>query len=433
MKLHTPLRAGTATLLLGLLLCGPATAADTIDTIAAVVNDGVITSSELNRRLRLVRDQLQQQKSTPPPAPVLERQVLERMIVEELQMQSAAQSGISVDDIELNNSLRDIARRNNMNLLQFREVLERDGYDYNRFREDIRKEMLMTRLRERQVNSKISVSDQEVEHFLQREASFGERNVEYRLGHILVSVPEGASPEQIGRAREKVERLLRQLREGADFSALAIAESDGQQALQGGDLGWRDSGQIPRLFGDSARALALGAVSEPIRSPSGYHLVKLLDKRGEQAAMVTQTRVRHILVRTTSLVSDNEARLRLERLRLRIANGEEFEALARANSDDPLSATKGGELDWVSPGELVPPFEQAMNALAPGELSEPVKSQFGWHLIQVLERRERDMSEELKRNQARLALFKRKVEEETQLWLRRLRDEAYVDLRLGES
>jgi len=420
--------------LIGLLtVANPLAAASRpFNTIVAVVNDRVITESELRERSRLIVDQLRNQKTTVPQASVLERQVLERLIIEELQIQEATKTGVTVDDVDLNNQLRNMARSNKMNLLQFREVLESDGYDFNRFREDMRREMIMTRLRERQVNNRVTVSDQEVEHFLAREATFGDQNIEYQLSHILVAIPEGSSPAQIGVARDKAQALIARLAEGADFTELAIAESDGQQALSGGDLGWRGSAQVPRLFGDAVRRLKVGEVSEPIRSPSGFHLIRLNDKRGDQAQMVTQTLARHILIRTTTLVSSNEAKLRLERLRGRIINGEEFASLARANSDDPMNASDGGALDWTSPGEMVPQFEKAMDALAPGEISAPVETPFGWHLIQVLERRDRDMSEEVKRNQARRALFKRKVEEESQLWLRRLRDEAYVDLRFGE-
>jgi len=408
-------------------------APEPMDRIVAVVNDNVLTQSELNDRVALVMTQLKRQNTNLPPKEVLERQVLERMVLEELQMQMAAQTGVIVDDIELNNSLREIARRNDMNLVQFRQKIESDGYSFNRLREDIRVDMTTARLRERQVNNRISITDQEVDNLLAREAQLGNQQIEYLLGHILVALPEAADPGQIQTAREKIERIATALGEGTDFAQTAIAESDGQQALTGGDLGWRNVGQIPRLFVDTVVSMEVGEVSAPIRSPSGFHLVKVTDRRGESKQFITQTRVRHILIATTAVISATEARLRTERLRDRIINGEDFGELARANSIDTRSATQGGELGWASPGDLVPPFEKAMDALPIGGLSSPVQSRFGWHLIEVLERRQRDVTEEVMRNKVRMALFRRKVEEETQLWARRLRDEAYVDIRLEEE
>ena len=418
------------TLLLLSIARGGLAAPEPLDRIVAVVNDNVITSSELADRLQLVKAQLVGQNTSLPPENVLERQVLERMVIEELQMQLARDTGVIVDDIELNNALRDIARKNGMNLIEFRKTVEQDGYQFNRLREDIRIDMTTARLRERQINNRITITDQEVESLLSREAQLGEQSVEYLLGHILVALPEAASPEQIQTARDKIGRIASELAAGADFAQKAIAESDGQQALAGGDLGWRNAGQIPRLFVDTVVAMQVGEVSQPIRSPSGFHLVKVIDKRGEAKQFITQTNARHILIAPTAVISNTEARLRVERLRDRIANGEDFAALAQANSADTRSASRGGDLGWVNPGDLVPPFEQAMDALPAGGLSDPVQTQFGWHLIQVLERRQQDVTEEVRRNQARMALFRRKVEEETQLWAQRLRDEAYVDFRL---
>ena len=418
------------TLLLLSIARGGLAAPEPLDRIVAVVNDNVITSSELTDRLQLVKAQLVSQNTSLPPENVLERQVLERMVIEELQMQLARDTGVIVDDIELNNALRDIARKNGMNLIEFRKTVEQDGYQFNRLREDIRIDMTTARLRERQINNRITITDQEVESLLSREAQRGEQSVEYLLGHILVALPEAASPEQIQTARDKIGRIASELAAGADFAQKAIAESDGQQALAGGDLGWRNAGQIPRLFVDTVVAMQVGEVSQPIRSPSGFHLVKVVDKRGEAKQFITQTNARHILIAPTAVISNTEARLRVERLRDRIANGEDFAALAQANSADTRSASRGGDLGWVNPGDLVPPFEQAMDALPAGGLSDPVQTQFGWHLIQVLERRQQDVTEEVRRNQARMALFRRKVEEETQLWAQRLRDEAYVDFRL---
>jgi peptidyl-prolyl cis-trans isomerase SurA len=420
--------------LAALLLAGAVQAApEPVDRIVAIVNDEVITHSELSDRVRLVSAQLQRQNTSLPPRDVLERQVLERMVLEELQMQAAAKTGVIVDDIELNNAMRDIARRNDMNLIEFRQTIEKDGYSFARLREDIRVDITTARLRERQINNRITITDQEVDNLLARDAQVGNEQVEYRLGHILVALPEAASPAQIRTAQQEIEEIASALRDEADFAQTAIARSDGQQALNGGDLGWRNAGQIPRLFVDTVVKMAPGEVSAPIRSPSGFHLVKLVERRGEATQTITQTRVRHILIASTAVVSPVEAQLRIQRLRERIVNGEDFAALAKANSSDTRSATQGGELGWVSPGDLVPQFEQAMDALPVGGLSQPVQSQFGWHLIEVLERRQRDVTDEVKRNRARMALFRRKVEEETELWARRLRDEAYVDIRLDRE
>jgi peptidyl-prolyl cis-trans isomerase SurA len=420
--------------LAALLLAGAVQAApEPVDRIVAIVNDDVITHTELSDRVRLVSAQLQRQNTSLPPRDVLERQVLERMVLEELQMQAAAKTGVIVDDIELNNALRDIARRNDMNLIEFRQTIENDGYSFARLREDIRVDITTARLRERQINNRITITDQEVDNLLARDAQVGNEQVEYRLGHILVALPEAASPAQIRTAQQEIEEIAAALRDGADFAQTAIARSDGQQALSGGDLGWRNAGQIPRLFVDTVVKMAPGEVSAPIRSPSGFHLVKLVERRGEATQVITQTRVRHILIAATAVVSPVEAQLRTQRLRERIVNGEDFAVLAKATSSDTRSATQGGELGWVSPGDLVPQFEQAMDALPVGGLSEPVQTQFGWHLIEVLDRRERDVTDEVKRNRARMALFRRKVEEETELWARRLRDEAYVDIRLDRE
>jgi peptidyl-prolyl cis-trans isomerase SurA len=320
-----------------------------------------------------------------------------------------------------------------MNLIEFRQTIEKDGYSFARLREDIRVDITTARLRERQINNRITITDQEVDNLLARDAQVGNEQVEYRLGHILVALPEAASPAQIRTAQQEIEEIASALRDEADFAQTAIARSDGQQALNGGDLGWRNAGQIPRLFVDTVVKMAPGEVSAPIRSPSGFHLVKLVERRGEATQTITQTRVRHILIASTAVVSPVEAQPRIQRLRERIVNGEDFAALAKANSSDTRSATQGGELGWVSPGDLVPQFEQAMDALPVGGLSQPVQSQFGWHLIEVLERRQRDVTDEVKRNRARMALFRRKVEEETELWARRLRDEAYVDIRLDRE
>ena len=409
-----------------------------IDSVVAIVNDAVITRSELDDQTRTIKQQLRQQNTPAPTGDVLQKQVLERLISSRLQLQLAANTGIRADDDTLNRAINRIAEQNKLSLSEFRAVLEKDGFSFDKFREDIRNEIIITRLRQRQVDSRITVTDQEVSQFLAAQARQGKSDDEYRLGHILIALPEAASPEQIQAARQKTEKILEKLHakvnEGtagnADFKETAIAVSDGQQALEGGDLGWRSAGQLPSLFAAQVPAMKVGELSGVIRSSGGFHIIKLLDYRGGKRHTVMQTLARHILIRTTELITDDDASIRLEQLAQRIKKGEDFAELARVNSDDTLSAAKGGSLDWVNPGDMVPAFEQAMDQLQPAQISAPFKSEFGWHLVQVQERREHDNTEEYTRSQAQEALRNRKIEEEYQNWLRRLRDEAYVEYRL---
>lgn len=405
-----------------------------IDSVVAIVNDAVITRSELDDQIRTIKQQLRQQNTPAPAANVLQKQVLERLISSRLQLQLAANTSIRVDDDTLNRAINRIAVQNKLSLTEFRAVLEKDGFSFDKFREDIRDEITITRLRQRQVDSRITVTDQEVSQFLAAQARQGKSDDEYRLGHILIALPEAASPEQIQAAQQKAEKILEKLQAnaegGAGFKETAIAVSDGQQALEGGDLGWRSAGQLPSLFAAQVPAMKVGELSGIIRSSGGFHIVKLLDYRGGKRHTVTQTLARHILIRTTELITDDDASMRLQQLVQRIKKGEDFAELALSVSDDTLSAAKGGGLDWVSPGDMVPAFEQAMNELQPEQISVPFKSEFGWHIVQVQARREYDNTEEYTRNQALEALRSRKIEEEYQNWLRRLRDEAYVEYRL---
>ncbi len=400
-----------------------------LDRIVAVVDDDIITRSELESSLASVVGQLRARGGPLPPRDVLERQVLERLILQRLQARAAERNGVEVDDATLNAALEDIATRNNLTLSQLRETIRRDGFSFAQFRDDIRSEILAARLRQRVVENRIQVTDQEVENFL-TSAAATQGNREYLLSQILIAVPPAASPAEVAAARDEARDLLSQVREGASFSELAVAHSDGREALSGGDLGWRRADQLPGLFASVVPQLKPGEVSEPIRSPGGFHLLLVRDARGVEAAMVTQTRARHILIRTDESTSPEEARLRVVRLRERILGGEDFADLARANSQDAGSATKGGELGWLSPGETVPPFEEALAQLQPGQISEPVRTRFGWHLVEVLERRRQNAAGDIERGRAREALFRRKSEEDWDLWLRRLRDEAYVEIRL---
>jgi peptidyl-prolyl cis-trans isomerase SurA len=401
-----------------------------IDRIVAIVDNDVISHTELMEQIRTVRAQLRQQRISPPSERILQRQVLERMVLEQIQLQLASEVGILVDDDNLNQAISGIAAQNNLSLSEFRSVLQEEGFDFAQFRENIRKEMILHRLRQQHVDNRISVTDQEVDNFLATQRRQGQGSDEYHLGHILIAAPDAASPEQIQETRERSQAIYTQLKEGADFSQTAIASSDGQHALSGGDLGWRKAGELPTLFAEIVPQMRVGEISEPIRSGSGFHIVKLLGHRAGETRVLTQTRARHILVETGELLGDDAARELLRDLKGRIAAGASFAELAHAHSDDVASASTGGDLGWVNPGEMVPAFEQAMDGLAIGEISEPVQTPFGWHLVEVIARRERDVTEEFSREMARESIFRRKAEEEFTDWLRRLREDAYVEYRL---
>lgn len=426
-------RPGARRLIACLLLAlaaGTVQASRPLDGIVAVVNDDVIVRSELQAEIDLVLPELQARGAAVPSQAVLEEQVLERLILKRLQLQQARQLGIEVDEETLTNALNGIAARNGLTLEQLRITLEQNGVDFDNFREDTRAQILTSQLQQQAVMRNIRVSDAEIERFLEQEADTLIQRREVKLQHILVALPERPSSAQVAAARSKAERLLGRLREGADFASVAAAESDGRRALEGGDLGWFPMAEVPTLAVPASQSLAKGEVTDPIQSPSGFHLIKIADIKGDGPEPVSQTQARHILIRTNELVSDDDARRRLEQLRLRILGGDDFATLARASSDDTGTALKGGDLGWVDPGDTVPEFEEVMDALAPGDVSEPFQSPFGWHIVQVLERRQQDTPDELLRMKAADALRQRKAEEATEIWLRQLRDEAYVDLRL---
>jgi peptidyl-prolyl cis-trans isomerase SurA len=403
-----------------------------VDRIVAVVNDEAITQVELDRRVAVLEVQLKNQGVTLPPKDVFQKQVLERLINDRAQLQLARETGLRVDDVQLDRTLRRIAEENKLTLQELRTAVERDGVSFNMFREDIRSEIILTRLRERDVDNKVVVSDAEIDQYLSSQQAQGPTATEYDVSHILVRVPEQASPEQIQARKQRAEEALAQVRAGTPFAQVASAMSDAPDALQGGALGWRSPGRLPAIFVESLKKLSPGETSPVLRSPAGFHLVHLNGERGaEKSASVTQTLARHILVKTSELVSETDARNRLVQLKERIENGADFGELARLHSED-ASASNGGDLGWISPGDTVPPFERAMNALNPGQLSEPVQSPFGWHLIQVLERRDRDVSKERERFQARQAIRARKSDEAYQEWLRQVRDRAYVENRLDQ-
>lgn len=408
-------------------------AAETLDRIVAVVEEDVILERELNREVAAISNKLSGSNVMMPPEFVLRKQVLERMIVDKLQRQLAARSGVQISDEALRNSVADIAARNGLSVEAFKSELASQGMDYKAFEDNLRNEIIINQLRGREIGSRIKVTDAEVAHYMETQnKSGGGANSQYHLGHILISLPEGASAGAIQKAQEKANAIVTELRSGKDFKQTAIGNSNDDNALKGGDLGWRTIGQIPTLFTDIVPTLQQGDVSDPIRSPSGFHIIKMLETEGAGQHTVTKTKVRHILIKTNEVTDDEEARQRLLALRERIKDGDDFAQLARAHSDDKGSAINGGSLDWVGPGALVPPFEEAMNKLEINEISQPVQTQFGWHMIQVLDREKQDNSDQFKKDKIRDEIRKRKIEEETELWLRRLRDEAYVEIDLDK-
>mgnify|MGYP001119568622 FL=1 len=399
-----------------------------LDHIVAVVNDEVITRQELVKRYGEIVRNLSRQNTPLPPREVLEKQLLERMVTELALQQHARSTGVRVDPTQVERALQRIAAQNKLDMAGLQAALEKDGQSLDSMRNTIRNELLIARARERDVDNRISVSDAEIEGYLQTQAQQGVET-EYDFAHILVTVPENASPEQIQARRDRAEDILAQLARGVDFAQLSASHSDAPNALQGGAFGWRASGKMPALFADALKPLQPGQVAPLLKSSNGFHILKLNDKRGLDVALnVTQTHARHILIKTNELTSESDARNRLLQLKERIDNGVKFDELARLHSED-ASASKGGDLGWINPGDTVPDFEKAMNALQPGEVSAPIQSPFGWHLIQVLERREQDVTQERQKLLARQAIRERKAEEAFQDWVRQIRDSAYVELR----
>ncbi len=396
----------------------PASRVVGVDRIVAIVNDDVITSNDLAERVGLVVRQLQRQGGELPASDVLSRQILERMINDLIQVQMAKDQGIKIDDATLDKTIDRIAQENNMSVTEFRAALDKDGVKYPRFREDIRNEIMLSRLREREVDNGVVVTDAEVETEMAREAKDASNESEYRLSHILVMVPPQATPEQIEQRRRRAMLALSELRRGANFAQVAAAYSDAPDATQGGSLGWRSSARLPSLFLDTIEKLQPGDTSDIVRSPNGFHIVKLLEKRGKAAATgVQQTHVRHILLRSREGLSEAEARDRLRVLRQRIVEGADFAEVAKTNSEDG-SASKGGDLGWVAPKD--------------GEVSQPIQTPFGWHLVQVIGRRSDEMSEDRKKIIARQAIRGRKADEAYQDWIRQARDRAFVENRYDE-
>lgn len=401
-----------------------------IDGIAAIVNDSVITRSELNNELEMVKLQIQHSGNAAPAHTVLEKQVLEHLIVNEIQLQIAKKTGLQVDDNALDNAISNIAKQNGLTVTQLREAVNSQGMDYNHYRDNVRRQMTVSQLQQRDVFSSVQVSEQEINQFLQSPNGLGGMISEYRVGHILLSLPDSPSPTEIDAAAQRAAIIIGKLRQGEDFATLAMAESQGEGALQGGDLGWRKLPELPTLFEKIVPSLKVQEIPEPIRSSSGIHIIKLLEKRSAEQAMggIAKSRVRHILIKTNAVTSDRDALTRLNEIRNKLNKGETFSQLAKAYSQDLASATNGGELGWITNDVLVPEFAEAMDKLALNQLSEPVKTPFGWHLIEVQERQAHTTDDASFRQKAREMLQQRKFEEKQQEWVRQLRDEAYVKL-----
>ena len=401
-----------------------------VDQITAVVNDDVITRHELDSYLEKIRQQLKKQGTPLPAAKELEKQVLERMIIDMLQLQFAKESGVRIDDAQLDKALARIAQQNNFaTLVEFRAKLAKEGVDFKKFREEIRNEITFTRLREREVDSKLLVSDNEIENYLLTQNKQDGKSEEIELAHILVQIPEQASAEKIQASKQRADQAWAQLRGGAQFAQVAAGFSDAKDGLQGGNLGWRTADRLPTIFQEALQNMKPGEISAVLRSPNAFHILKLLDKRNKDTPVViTQTRARHILIKTSELTSESEARNRLAEIKRRIEGGADFAAQAKLYSEDG-SAAQGGDLGWVSPGVFVAEFERAMNALKAGQISDLVQTEFGWHLIQVMERRNADVSVEQKKQQASTAIRSFKSDEAYQEWLRQLRDRAFIEYR----
>ena len=372
-----------------------------LDKIIVIVDDNIITQTELNDRVTLISQQLKQQGSQLPSQENLRKQVLERLILEKLQLNIAKNTGIRINDETVNRVIANIANENRLSMEQFRAVLTKDGYQFSDFRENIRREITISRLRKIRVENKINISEQEIDNHLNQYSNGQSTDDEYRLSHILVATPEAATPDQIDEAKVKAQNIVSELESGENFTKKAIAVSNDELALKGGDLGWRKIAQLPTLFSPIVRKMRKNDIKGPLRSPSGFHIIKLQDKRSNSKKnLVNQTMARHILITPTQILSREEARLRLKAILQRLKNGEDFANLARASSDDKAAAAEGGSLGWLSPGTTVPIFEEEMNKLKPGEISEPFMTQFGWHIVQVMSRRKYDNTKQFQRSQA---------------------------------
>jgi peptidyl-prolyl cis-trans isomerase SurA len=403
-----------------------------VDRVIAVINDEAITQHDLDDAKSIVLQQLKQQKVQAPAQDVLDKQVLERMLTERSLLQFAKENGVKVDDTQIERAILRIAQENKLSAEDFRTVLAKENIAYPRYREDVRNELTVQRIREREVDSKITVSDAEVDQYLATIKSLTGGDAEFNIAHILVIVPEQASSEQIAARKRRAEDALRALRNGADFAQVAAAFSEASDALNGGNLGWRSGARLPTVFADEVRTMKVGEISDVTRSAAGFHIVKLIDKRTHNdSTVVDQTHASHILIRVNEVASESDAKAKIDRIKDRIDAGAKFEDLAKLNSEDTTSA-KGGDLGWLNPGDTVPEFDDAMKKLELGQISAPVRTPFGWHLIKVIERRRQDITADRERSEALVAIRQRKSDEAFQDWVRQIRDRAYVEVRLDD-
>lgn len=400
-----------------------------VDKIVAIVDDDIVMLSELHERTASIKNRLLRQRTPLPPDDVIEQRVLDQLILESIQLQLASRAGIRVPDEQLNETLESIAKGNNMTIEQFEAQLALEGESYVGAREQIRREMIISRMQKREVDRRVRVTEQEVKNFLASKEGRARSGAEYLVGHILIALAENASEKEFKKAQQRTEDILTELRSGEDFSKVAVAKSDGRQALKGGIIGWRKESELPTIAQDVIPDLAVNEPSRAIRTGSGFHILSVLEKRGGQQQLIEQTLVRHILIAPSTIRTDDEAKEIIDKLYERVLGGDDFAEIARSNSDDPVSAIDGGNLDWVSPGQMVPAFEQMMEQTKKDAISTPFRSQFGWHILQVQDRRTEDMGEKIQTNQAQQALHRRKYEDELTHWLLEIKHEAYIDIK----
>ncbi|MFK7608003.1 MULTISPECIES: peptidylprolyl isomerase SurA [unclassified Pseudomonas] len=419
-------------LLLGALFLGTAAhaAVQPLDKVVAIVDNDVIMQSQLDQRVKEVQQTIAKRGQDVPPASVLDQQVLERLIVENLQLQIGERSGIRITDEELNQAIGTIAQRNNMTVDQFRQALAHDGLSYEDAREQVRREMIISRVRQRRVAERIQVTDQEVKNFLKSPMGAMQQSDEYRLANILIPTPDRASSEDIQAAGKKAVDIYNQLQQGADFAKLAIAHSSSDNALEGGDMGWRKAAQLPPPFDEELSRMNAGDVTKPVRIPTGFIILKVNEKRGGNTVVTDEVHVRHILVKPSEIRTEDDTKKLIDKIYDRVKSGEDFATLAKTYSEDPGSALNGGDLDWINPQSLVPEFREVMANTPQGVLSKPFQTQYGWHVLEVLGRRAVDNTAKASEQQAMNTLRNRKYDEELQNWLRQIRDEAYVEIKL---
>ncbi|WP_198343081.1 peptidylprolyl isomerase [Oleiphilus messinensis] len=402
---------------------------EAIDSVLAIVEDGIVSQSELKSRMTTITARLNAQNTPLPPADVMRQRVLEQLILEQIQLQMADREGLRISDAQLAETMANIAGRSGYSLAEFEEALKSEGVSFLEAREQIRRELLISRVQQRRVGGRVRVTDSEVENYLQSSVGKNRTATEYLLGHILITVPEGAPDSVIEMKLAEVQAIADQIKSAADFQKMAVARSEGRNALDGGVIGWRKENELPSLASDVVPQLAVGQVSRPLKTASGFHLVSVLEKRGGQSQLVEQRKVRHILIKPSEIRTEQEAKAKIEDIYRKIQNGGAFAELAKSESEDPISGVSGGDLGWVSPGEMVPEFEQVMLQTKAGELSAPFRSEFGWHILEVQDQREKDLGEEIQASQAREVLQQRKYEIELQKWLLEIKGEAYIDIK----